>query len=37
LVLRPIVKPARKSRYTLDGLLSHDLDNVPQEVAAARQ
>jgi antitoxin component of MazEF toxin-antitoxin module len=33
LVLRPIVKPARKSRYTLDELLSGvTRDNVPQEV-----
>jgi antitoxin MazE len=33
LVLRPIVKPARKSRYTLDELLSGmTRNNVPQEV-----
>ena len=33
LVLRPIVKPARKSRYTLEQLLSGmTRDNVPQEV-----
>jgi len=33
LVLRPIVKPARKPRYTLDELLSGmTKDNVPQEV-----
>ena len=33
LVLRPIVKPTRKSRYTLDELLSGmTRDNVPQEV-----
>ena len=33
LVLRPIVKPARKSRYTLDELLSGmTRENVPQEV-----
>ncbi|MGB8393946.1 MAG: hypothetical protein WCE27_10010 [Pseudolabrys sp.] len=33
LVLRPIVKPARKSRYTLDELLSGmTRDNIPQEV-----
>ena len=33
LVLRPIVKPARKSRYTLDDLLrGMTRDNVPQEV-----
>jgi antitoxin MazE len=33
LVLRPIVRPARKSRYTLDELLSGmTRDNVPQEV-----
>ncbi len=33
LVLRPIVKPARKSRYTLEKLLSGmTRDNVPQEV-----
>ena len=33
LVLRPIVKPARKSRYTLDELLSGmTRDNVPDEV-----
>ncbi len=33
LVLRPIVKPARKSRYTLEELLSGmTRDNVPQEV-----
>ncbi|MGB9043809.1 MAG: AbrB/MazE/SpoVT family DNA-binding domain-containing protein [Pseudolabrys sp.] len=32
LVLRPIVKPARKSRYTLDDLLrGMTRDNVPQE------
>ena len=31
--LRPIVKPARKSRYTLEELLSGmTRDNVPQEV-----
>jgi antitoxin MazE len=34
LVLRPIVKPARKPRYTLDELLSGmTRDNVPEEVA----
>ena len=33
LVLRPILKPARKPRYTLDELLSGmTRDNVPQEV-----
>jgi antitoxin component of MazEF toxin-antitoxin module len=33
LVLRPIVKPARKPRYTLDGLLTGmTRDDVPQEV-----
>jgi len=33
LVLRPIVKPARKPSYTLDQLLSGmTRDNVPQEV-----
>lgn len=33
LVLRPIVKPTRKSRYTLEELLSGmTRDNVPQEV-----
>lgn len=33
LVLRPIVKPARKPRYTLDDLLAGmTKDNVPQEV-----
>ena len=33
LVLRPIVKATRKSRYTLDELLSGmTRDNVPQEV-----
>ena len=33
LVLRPIVKPTRKPRYTLDELLSGmTRDNVPQEV-----
>jgi antitoxin MazE len=33
LVLRPIVKPARKRSYTLDELLSGmTRDNVPQEV-----
>jgi antitoxin MazE len=33
LVLRPIVKPARKPSYTLDVLLSGmTRDNVPQEV-----
>ena len=33
LVLRPVVKPARKVRYTLDELLSGMTpDNVPQEV-----
>ena len=33
LVLRPIVKPARKPTYTLDELLSGmTRDNVPQEV-----
>ncbi len=33
LVLRPIVRPARKPRYTLDELLSGmTKDNVPQEV-----
>jgi antitoxin MazE len=33
LVLRPIVKPARKPSYTLDELLSGmTRDNVPQEV-----
>jgi antitoxin MazE len=33
LVLRPIVKPARKPRYTLEELLSGMArDNVPQEV-----
>jgi antitoxin component of MazEF toxin-antitoxin module len=33
LVLRPVVKPARKSRYTLEELLSGmTRDNVPQEV-----
>jgi antitoxin MazE len=33
LVLRPIVKPTRKSRYTLDELLSGmTRENVPQEV-----
>jgi len=33
LVLRPIVKPVRKSRYTLEELLSGmTRDNVPQEV-----
>ena len=33
LVLRPIVKPARKTRYTLDELLNGMThDNVPQEV-----
>ena len=33
LVLRPIVKSARKSRYTLDDLLSGmTRDNVPQEI-----
>ena len=33
LVLRPIVKPARKSRYTLDELLNGmTRDNVPQEM-----
>jgi antitoxin component of MazEF toxin-antitoxin module len=33
LVLRPVVKPARKARYTLDELLSGMTpDNVPQEV-----
>ena len=33
LVLRPIVKPARESRYTLDEVLSGvTRDNVPQEV-----
>jgi antitoxin MazE len=33
LVLRPIVKPTRKPRYTLDDLLSGmTKDNVPQEV-----
>ena len=32
LVLRPIVKPARKSRYTLEELLSGmTRNNVPQE------
>ena len=33
LVLRPIVKPGRKPRYTLDELLrGMTKDNVPQEV-----
>lgn len=33
LVLRPIVKPARKARYTLDELLSGmTRDNVPKEI-----
>jgi antitoxin MazE len=33
LVLRPIVKPARKARYTLDELLSGmTRDNVRQEI-----
>ena len=33
LVLRPVVKPARKARYTLDELLrGMTPDNVPQEV-----
>lgn len=33
LVLRPVVKPARKVRYTLDELLSGMIPgNVPQEV-----
>ena len=33
LVLRPLVKPAREVRYTLDELLSGMTpDNVPQEV-----
>ena len=33
LVLRPILKPARKPRYTLDELLNGmTRDNVPQEV-----
>jgi antitoxin component of MazEF toxin-antitoxin module len=33
LVLRPIVKPARKPRYTLDELLSGmTRDNVPLEI-----
>jgi antitoxin component of MazEF toxin-antitoxin module len=33
LVLRPIVKPARNSSYTLDELLSGmTRDNIPQEV-----
>ncbi len=33
LVLRPIVKPVRKPRYTLEELLSGmTRDNVPQEV-----
>jgi antitoxin MazE len=33
LVLRPIAKPARKSRYTLEELLSGmTRDNVPQDV-----
>jgi len=33
LVLRPIVKPSRKPRYTLDELLGGmTKDNVPQEV-----
>jgi antitoxin MazE len=33
LVLRPIVKPGRKPRYTLDELLDGMIkDNVPQEV-----
>ena len=33
LVLRPIVKSTRKSRYTLDDLLSGmTRDNVPQEI-----
>ena len=33
LVLRPVVKPVRKVRYTLDELLSGMTpDNVPQEV-----
>ena len=33
LVLRPIVKPGRKPRYTLDELLNGmTRDNVPQEV-----
>ena len=33
LVLRPVVKPTRKSRYTLDELLNGmTRDNVPQEV-----
>jgi len=33
LVLRPVVKPARKARYTLDELLSGmPPDNVPLEV-----
>ena len=33
LVLRPVVKPARKARHTLDELLSGmTSDNVPQEV-----
>ena len=32
LVLRPVVKPTRKSRYTLDELLNGmTRDNVPQE------
>jgi antitoxin MazE len=33
LVLRPIVKPGRKPRYTLDELLrGMTKDNVPQEI-----
>jgi antitoxin MazE len=33
LVLRPVVKPARKPRYTLEKLLTGmTRDNVPQEV-----
>ena len=38
LVLRPIVKSTRKSRYTLDDLLSGmTRDNVPQEIDWGRR